>query len=516
MPGSRSNKTQKTRFTNISRNSQKTSVRGSRVTRKSYTKSVGSREATVFKASLSDMWEKLRARRRDAYIHYVRNAKFLLRIGHASIPHYRMYHTLKLEHELYSDFCNKYMDLGRLKQLFADGSWMTEKQLRLQEQQFAKTMAQHQQQYNNEIETLKRRHALEIEYAQEFERLNAQKIYQRMLEHQLEELKTKLDNKSRIRESKQYRETETMQNTIHQMETQLRKMADENIELQQQIVELGAEKERVVREMELRDETVERLQKMMEELEERIRGLYVYEMAQAGWEFVSGVFQQSYEYLKEMGRKADEEIKQAKQEKREKRRLAKEEAERILREMQAEAERLAKELNAEKERAKKEEEERAKKAEEEREEMEKARHQKEEDDAKAKAQEEDEAEHFVPPRHDEEAKAKAEAEQEKKEREDDARARLNIKKDEAFLLKQYKDVLKLEKDLKRPVEKCPALDAEMMVLPKCKSAETRKRLIKTFISLHPDKNAGCTKYAEEKTKYYSGMKEYHDKLAPCK
>ena len=48
----------------------------------------------------------IRKLRIDAYIQYARNAKFLLRFG--SIPHLRMYRTLRTEHEMYADFSAKY------------------------------------------------------------------------------------------------------------------------------------------------------------------------------------------------------------------------------------------------------------------------------------------------------------------------------------------------------------------------------------------------------------------------
>jgi hypothetical protein len=456
------------------------------VQRRGTMRTVGAREFHVFKISISDMEDTFRERRRNAYIHYARNAKFMMRLG--AIPHLRIYNTLKSENELYSDFCRNHPDLGKLRDYFVSGGWVTERQLRSQDHAHAEKMKQMERDFDSDVEYLLRRTQIEKDRADMAETVFKEKMEYQNAAHEL--------NMTRMQNTISH-----MQNIVQLLETQLRDKDVVNNALKAELEAVGAEKEALKKTIDLRDDTIEQLQKAVDAMEERIRKLYVYEMAQAGWEYVSGIFTSSYEYMKEAGRKADEELKQARKDRITRRQRA-QEAERILREMNEEAERLAKEM----ERARKEAEERAQKAREEAEEE--ARKAEEKLKAEAKA------------RKSAEAKARARAKsQQRTEQQQNNRTGANTQSARvpSGLQSVYQQALDVKADTDTGVENCPALRVHLadVVVPSCKSTGNRKRILAEIRKSHPDKNLGCPELAKVQSQYLNGLSAHHDKLADC-
>lgn len=518
------------------RASRRASQSGLRVTRRANS---NARDADVlhvkkFKSSISDIWLKLRKQRRDAYLAYARNAKFMMRIG--AIPHLRMYHTLKIENELYSDFCKQYMDLNKLIQLFIRGGWETEQKMRSQEHAFGKAMERVHTQYTSEIEAIKAdlsaRYTDAVGIIQNKAYMEAKRDFDRMLEIQTDKITREKESLVFSQSRKHAYETAQMQNLIHKLETDLKKADAENVLMLEQNAELGVQNAELMHEVQVRDASLEELQQMMAELEERIRGLYVYEMAQAGWEFVTNVFERSYAFLKEKGKQADEEVRRAARERNEQRRQHKAEAERILREMQEEAQRLAEKLAQEKERMKKEEEERKQREQREKEEKEREQKEKEQTQKEQEKQKEREKKEQTKRNKASSAEDRFHKEQEKKDKEEEARARLNLGKDRDALLTTYKQIVADDARLSANIKGTDAetkcvnlLQVSPIAPPRCQSGSTRKKIRDALMKTHPDKNKACDaskdkngkiiQYSTKKSQYFTALKDYHNRLPDC-
>jgi hypothetical protein len=81
----------------------------------------------------------------------------------------------------------------------------------------------------------------------------------------------------------------------------------------------------------------------------------------------------------------------------------------------------------------------------------------------------------------------------------------------------YQQALDVKADTDTGVENCPALRVHLadVVVPSCKSAGNRKRILSEIRKSHPDKNLGCPELAKVQSQYLNGLSAHHDKLADC-
>jgi hypothetical protein len=430
----------------------------------------------------------IRKLRIDAYIQYARNAKFLLRFG--SIPHLRMYRTLRTEHEMYADFSAKYPKLDELYNLFVQYNIVKQRDTEIMESIIREETERIRKQLEVEAEmkmrTMETQMKSKLEtYAKQLdETYSSSNVW---LKHQRDTLRSELETVREEKDRFKSYYTHYMDENLTGRSAEsarLNKIIDDLlVNIQMQESKLGALREHNVsqqRQMDRQSENVEELIKTIAELKSKIDELYCTNIVSQGINFASDFVKNTYAYLVEIGTKAEQEVKTARKERITKK-MMEEEAEKI----RVEAERIREEMERERERLAREQREREEQEQKEREEREQEQEQRE--------------------------REQKEREQKEQEQQNSPVGKLKIQRDK--IIEKMKELNKL-----RIAEEknCNALKDDLDTdLPSCKSKESLNRVRKLFVKNHPDKNPNCVDFATKKSQVLSDLKDYINDLNNC-
>ena len=449
----------------------------------------------------------MRQLRIDAYIQYSRNAKFLLRFG--SIPHLRMYRTLRNEHEMFADFSAKYPKLNELYQLFVQYNIVKQRDTEIMESRIREETERIRKQYEFEAELKvremeSRMKQMTEQYVSTVSGLTQQKKQlEKVLENvyiEKEQFKSEYRAYMRHQHEDNSAETARLHKTIDELLAHIQYRDVKIAELEEYGV--GQDK-RVGRQAEYIDE----LAKTIDELNAKITELYCTNIVSQGIDFVRDYIKNTWSYISEMGTKADAELKAERRERQTRRKLA-EEMEKMkvaTDKIREEAEKIRREMEEEKERIEKERLEREQKEREEQEQRE--REQKEREEQEQKEREEQE-------RMERERQEKEQKEREQKEKEKTHSSpvgKLKVQRDKIIEKMKELNKLRIAED-----KNCNALKDDLDIqIPPCKSKESLNRVRKLFVKNHPDKNPNCLEYATKKTQLLSDLKDYINDLNNC-
>jgi hypothetical protein len=480
MPTNSRSKTQKSNSRSMTRKSNSRSK-----TRKSL--GLSHKEHIIKTIELKNEMRKLRV---DTYMKYTRNAKYLLKFG--SIPHLRMYRTLKNEHQMFRDFIREYPHLGMLQKLFSKYNLMTLQEMRATEQKIKE-------------ETERIRLAAEAEMREhEKQRFRQMQYINKQFETHLATQREKDETISSLMEENDkfktlyrqvYADNVVSREDQQRMMDQIDKLLAE-IKLQDQIIhEYKDRAEMDARFLDRKNDAINDLLNTVSKLENKIKDMYVYDMVQQGISFVSRFVSK----LEEIGSKYDRETKQNIREGLERAKQRKEamakEAEELKRQMEEDAKRQEEQRRQEEEEQRRQEE-----------------HRRQEEEMQRRQEEQK--------RQEEELKRRQEERKHQEENHQSRRqpsANLGVMRDKIIA-----ESKKLLKDVSKYKDKrCAAAKVDIpSALPPCQDENSntlRKTVKKQFMKTHPDKpgNEDCKEYANSKTQLLGLVKEYLDALKEC-